>query len=74
MPWRRYAPQLAQVIGPMLVVNYVMNSDGALAALIAVATSLSTLEYSRANETEADEKSGGAAFACGAAPPRPRPP
>ena len=48
--------QLAQVIGPILVVDYVMNSEGALAALIAVATSLSTLEYSRANETEADEK------------------
>jgi predicted Zn-dependent protease len=48
--------QLAQVIGPILVVDYVMNSEGALAALIAVAASLSTLEYSRANETEADEK------------------
>jgi predicted Zn-dependent protease len=48
--------QLAQLIGPILIVDYMMNNDGALASLIAVAATFSSLEYSRANETEADEK------------------
>jgi Zn-dependent protease with chaperone function len=47
---------LAQMIGPILVFKYFMNSDGALASLIAVSAMLSSLEYSRSNETEADDK------------------
>jgi Zn-dependent protease with chaperone function len=48
--------QIAQIIGPVLVFKYLFNSDSALAALVEVSAVLSTLQYSRANETEADEK------------------
>jgi Zn-dependent protease with chaperone function len=47
---------LAQMIGPVLVIKYLFNADGALAAMIAVSAKLSDLQYSRANETEADDR------------------
>jgi len=46
---------LAQLIGPILVFKYLFNSDGALAAMVAVSAMLSDLQYSRANENEADD-------------------
>jgi Zn-dependent protease with chaperone function len=46
---------LAQMIGPILVFKFFVNSDGALASLVAVSAMLSSLEYSRSNETEADD-------------------
>jgi Zn-dependent protease with chaperone function len=48
--------QLAQLVGPMLIVEYLFNQSGAVAALVAMSAMFSTLEYSRANETEADNK------------------
>lgn len=48
--------QLAQRIGPTFIAQYLFGGDGALAMLTAGATYLGSLEYSRENEREADDK------------------
>jgi predicted Zn-dependent protease len=48
--------QLAQLVGPMLIVEYLFNQSGAVSAMVAMSAMFSTLQYSRDNETEADDK------------------
>ncbi|HEY6225926.1 MAG TPA: M48 family metallopeptidase [Verrucomicrobiae bacterium] len=46
---------LAQMVGPILIADYLFDSRGAISALIAVSATFGELKYSREAETEADD-------------------
>src|SRR6185295_7157849 len=46
---------LAQMVGPILIADYLFDSRGAVAALIQVSAAFGELKYSREAETEADD-------------------
>jgi beta-barrel assembly-enhancing protease len=46
---------LAQMVGPILIADYLFDSKGAISALIAVSAAFGELKYSREAETEADD-------------------
>lgn len=46
---------LAQMVGPILIADYLFDSRGAIAALVAVSATFGQLKYSREAETEADD-------------------
>jgi Zn-dependent protease with chaperone function len=47
---------LAQMVGPILIADYLFDGKGAVSALIAVSATFGELKYSREAETEADDK------------------